>query len=597
MTLRHADPVPSDAEVPEMRKILTIVETEVPWRGAGTAEPGKARKTPHALLTTDAALETVRALPEPVILCDRSLRVLMANDGAAGALALDAVPQSHADLADVLAISPHFKPAAARLLLRAMTAVLEGGEGGEWTSRGAPSLACHLALLPGGVLLLRPRVVQTPMAPPAGCDPLTGLDDRQGFLAKADTILRDRRRRTCAVVIFDFRSFRSLNDGLGHAVGDAVLREAALRLKDGLRAQDLIARIGADEFAVMQVGVESPAMAERVARRLAARLSEPMQLMGQSVVMAAHAGLALAPDDGAEAAPLLRCAGLALAEVKIRGAGAIRRFDPGMEQRARDRHDIAAGLLDALEAGQFVLHYQPLMDLATERVTGFEALIRWMHPDRGMIPPMAFIPVAEERGLIGAIGGWVLRTACMEAAGWPTPMTVSVNVAVAQFATGRLAAEVRKALEASGLPGWRLEIEITESVALAQTAAVRTQIDAIRALGVRIAVDDFGTGYSSLAQLRNLPFDRLKIDRSFVGELPGGLESLAIIRAVAELGSALGLQITAEGVETVEQRDGLKAMGCTAAQGFYYGRPEPASSVPEVLARLGAAVGLEPTGR
>lgn len=595
MTLRHADPVPSDPEVPEMRKILTIVETAVPWRGATASKLDNSRRSPNAVLAPDAALETVRALPEPVILCDRSLRVLMANVGAAGTLALGTVPLTGADMRQVLTTSPHFTAAAAKLLLRAMTAVLDGGEGGEWTSRGAPSLACHLALLPGDVLLLRPRLLQMPMAPPPGCDPLTGLDDRQCFLAKVDTILRDRRRRTCAVVIFDLRRFRLLNDGLGHAVGDAVLREAACRLKDGLRGQDLVARIGTDEFAVMQVGVESLAIAERVAERLAARLSEPMQVIGQSVVVTAHAGLALAPEDGTEAVPLLRRAGLALAEVKMEETVSIRRFDPGMEQRARDRHDIASGLLDALDEGQFVLHYQPLMDLATERVTGFEALIRWMHPDRGMIPPMAFIPVAEERGLIGAIGGWVLRTACLEAAGWPAPMTVSVNVAVAQFANGRLAAEVQKALEAAGLPGSRLEIEITESVALAQTAAVRTQIEAIRALGVRIAVDDFGTGYSSLAQLRNLPFDRLKIDRSFVGELPAGVAPLAIIRAVAELGSALGLQITAEGVETVEQRDGLKAMGCTAAQGFYYGRPEPASSVPEVLARLGVADGSGPT--
>jgi EAL domain-containing protein (putative c-di-GMP-specific phosphodiesterase class I) len=191
--------------------------------------------------------------------------------------------------------------------------------------------------------------------------------------------------------------------------------------------------------------------------------------------------------------------------------------------------------------------------------------------------------------MIGAIGEWVLRAACAEAAGWPAPLTVAVNVAVAQFADGRLPAIVGDALEASGLPGWRLELEITESLALAQTQVVRGQIDAIRAMGVRFAVDDFGTGYSTLAQLRNLPFDRLKIDRSFVRELPSGLESVAIIRAVAELGSALGLAITAEGVETEEQRDGLKAMGCTAAQGFYYGRPEPASSVPGVLARLNGA--------
>ncbi|MES2713713.1 MAG: bifunctional diguanylate cyclase/phosphodiesterase [Pseudomonadota bacterium] len=588
MTLRHADPVPSnDEEAPAMRKLLTIVDAPRPRRDTPTAEIAtRPASIQRPVPAPDPALETVRALPEPVMLCDRSLRVLMANPGAIDMLALDAAPLTGADIGHVLAASPCFTPAAAKLLLRAMVAVLNGADSNEWTSRGAPLLACHLALLPGGVLLLRPRLAAAPPVTASGVDPLTGLEDRQGFLANLDTILRDRRRRPCAVAAFDFRSFRSLNDGLGHAVGDAVLREAAARLKEGLRAQDLVARIGADEFAVLQAGVDSAGAAERVARRLAARLSEPMQILGQSVVMVARAGLALAPEDSREAAPLLRCAGIALAEVKIEGSGALRRFDPAMEQRARDRHDIASGLRQALDNGQFVLHYQPLMDLATERVTGFEALIRWMHPERGMIPPMAFIPVAEERGLIAEIGEWVLRTACTEASGWPEPITVSVNVAAAQFANNRLVDQVREALETSGLPGWRLEIEITETVAVAQTTPVRAQINAIRALGVRIAVDDFGTGYSSLAQLRNLPCDRLKIDRSFVGELPGGLESLAIIRAVAELGSALGLQITAEGVETVEQRDGLKAMGCTAAQGYYYGRPESAASVLGVLARL-----------
>ncbi|MBR0653811.1 putative bifunctional diguanylate cyclase/phosphodiesterase [Plastoroseomonas arctica] len=553
-----------------MRKTLTEVDG--------------AESSPHS----DLALEAVRALPEPVILCDRSLRLLMVNTGAMQLLGLATPPTPGAEIGRVLAESPRFTPASAKLLQRAMAAALEDGDGGEIAMRGAPSLACHLALLPGGVLLLRPRLVET-ASPASNLDPLTGLADRQSFLAKLDAELRDRRQRPCAILMLDFRSFRSLNDGLGHGAGDAVLREAARRLREGLRTHDLVARIGADEFAVLQPGVDSAAVAERVARRLVARLSEPTLIGGQAVVMVARAGIALAPEDGTEAAPLLHCAGLALAETKLDVSGAPRRFEPLMEHRARTRHAIASGLREALARRQFILHYQPLMDLSTERVTGFEALIRWNHPERGMIPPMAFIPVAEERGMISAIGEWVLRAACVEAAGWPASMTVAVNVAVAQFANGRLASIVRDALAASGLAGSRLEIEITESLALAQTEAVRAQIEAIRAMGVRIAVDDFGTGYSSLAQLRNLPFDRLKIDRSFVRELPAGLESLAIIRAVAELGSALGLQITAEGVETEEQRDGLKAMGCTAAQGFYYGRPEPAASVPGMMVRLGGA--------
>lgn len=308
------------------------------------------------------------------------------------------------------------------------------------------------------------------------------------------------------------------------------------------------------------------------------------------VTLCARAGYAMAPEDGDEAALLLRRAGLALADSKAEGCARPCRFDPGMEARAQARHDMVSGLQDALTRREFLLHYQPQINLATGGLTGFEALLRWQHPLRGLLPPGAFIPFAEERRLMGPIGEWVLHTACQEAASWPSALTVSVNVAAVQFESGRLPAIVQEALQAADLPGWRLEIEITESIVLSQAHATRAQIDVIRALGVRIAVDDFGTGYSSLAQLRSFPFDRLKIDRSFVRDLPDGQDATAIIRAVAELGTALGLATTAEGVENEAQRDRLRAMGYTAAQGFFYGRPEPPASVPGFLERLGTAL-------
>lgn len=555
-------------------------------RQASEPSPDPASRADGAV-----ALEVLEALPDPLLVCDAALRVRVLNAGARQLLGLEPMPSAGIGLGDLLAGSQRFSPAAIRHLQRAAAAGIGGRRRPEFGFRSAPGLRFRISLTEGGLLLIRPR--QAPaerrgLRP--GIDALTGLPDRRAFLGRLGTALSEQHAGAgFAVLTFDLCGFRAVNDALGHRVGDRLLRSCAARLRDGVRTGDMVARIGADEFAVLQAGVIDPQRAETLVRRLLERLGAPSAAGGQMVTLGARAGYAMAPEDGDEAAQLLRHASLALAESKAEGRGGLRRFDPGMEARAQARHDMVSGLQDALARREFLLHYQPQVNLATGGLTGFEALLRWQHPLRGLVPPGAFIPLAEERGLMGPIGEWVLQAACREAATWPPALTVSVNVAAVQFEDGRLPAIVQEALQAAGLPGWRLEIEITESIVLSQAHTTRAQIDAIRGLGVRVAVDDFGTGYSSLAQLRNFPFDRLKIDRSFVRDLPEGHDATAIIRAVAELGTALGLATTAEGVENELQRDGLRAMGYTAAQGFFYGRPEPATSVPDFLERLGTA--------
>ncbi len=534
------------------------------------------------------AVEVLDALPEPVLVCDAGLRVRLLNAGGRQLLGIAAPPAPGTELGELLAGSPLLPGAAIRYLQRAAAAAIGGRKRREFGFRAAPGLRFRLSLTEGGLLLVRPRrAAPERRGTRPGTDPLTGLPDRRSFLTRLGSALD--QPSGFAVLTFNLCGFRAVNDALGHRIGDRLLRGSAARLRNGVRTGDVVARIGADEFAVLQPGVNDPDRTETLVRRLLESLAEPSLVGGQQVTLAGRAGYAMAPEDGDDAALLLRRAGLALAESRPDGRSALRRFEPAMEARAQARHDMLSGLQDALARREFLLHYQPQVNLAQGGLMGFEALLRWQHPQRGLVPPGAFIPLAEERGLMGPIGEWVLQAACREAAGWPESLTVSVNVAAVQFEGGRLPAIVRDALQAAGLPGWRLEIEITESVVLSEAHATRAQIDAIRELGVRIAVDDFGTGYSSLAQLRNFPFDRLKIDRSFVRDLPEGHDATAIIRAVAELGTALGLATTAEGVENELQRDGLIAMGCTAAQGFFYGRPEPPAAVPEFLARLGVA--------
>jgi diguanylate cyclase (GGDEF)-like protein/PAS domain S-box-containing protein len=416
-------------------------------------------------------------------------------------------------------------------------------------------------------------------------DALTTLPNRVLLRQRADETLARMRRSGLGVaaLCIDLDNFKSVNDTLGHPFGDLLLQSVAERLRALLREQDTIARLGGDEFAVLQAEVEQPEEVSALARRLLAALGEPYLLDGHLVAINASIGIALAPGDGDDADRLLKNADMALYRAKADGKGAFRFFEPEMDARVQARRCLEVDLRAALQAGGLELHYQPLVELAGETVTGFEALLRWPHPERGKIPPTEFIPVAEETGLVGAIGEFVLRQACADAACWPEPVKVAVNLSPLQFRTGNLLQQVIDALTASGLPPERLELEITETVLLEKSEQVLATLHALRTLGVRISMDDFGTGYSSLSYLRSFPFDKIKIDRSFVHELCDNADSQAIVRAIVSLGGSLGITITAEGIESASDLARLKAEGCNEGQGFLFSEARPQREILDLL--------------
>jgi predicted signal transduction protein with EAL and GGDEF domain len=348
----------------------------------------------------------------------------------------------------------------------------------------------------------------------------------------------------------------------------------------------MVARLGGDEFAIVQIGAR-PSDATDLAGRIIAALSEPFDVLGHQVNIGTSVGIAMAPADGREPDQLLRNADMALYRAKAEGRSTYSFFQPEMDAQMQERRRLELDLRKALAGDQFELYYQPLVDIAGGHVAAFEALLRWNHPERGLIGPDDFIPVAEDIGLIVPLGDWVLRQACRDAARWPAALSVAVNLSAAQFRNPALALSVVSALAQTGLQAKRLELEITETVLLQNDQAVLNALHDVRQLGVRVSMDDFGTGYSSLSYLRSFPFDKIKIDRSFISEL-GNDESdcAAIIRAVTRLGSSLGMTTTAEGVETREQLELLRAEGCTQAQGFLFSRPRPASEVPLMLREI-----------
>ena len=417
-------------------------------------------------------------------------------------------------------------------------------------------------------------------------DALTGLPNRALFHDRLADVLAHARRRggATAVLSLDLDRFKAVNDTLGHAVGDALLRTVADRLRGAVRDTDTVARLGGDEFAILHDAAEQPQAATALARRLVELIGRPFLLEGHLVNVGASIGIALAPADGADPDRLLKSADLALYRAKGDGRGTFRFFEPGMDVRAQARRALELDLRKALLLHEFELHYQPQLNLETGRVKGFEALLRWQHPGRGLVPPLEFIGLSEEIGLIVPIGAWVLRQACREAMRWPEPMTVAVNLSPAQFADSGLVGTVRDALRTAELPARRLELEITESVLLQDSAGTLAVLHELRALGVRVAMDDFGTGYSSLSYLRSFPFDRIKIDQSFVRDMATNPDCAAIVRAIAGLGTSLGMTTTAEGIETAEQMRRVRAEGCEDAQGYLIGRPIPADKVDALLA-------------
>ncbi len=426
-------------------------------------------------------------------------------------------------------------------------------------------------------------------------DTLTGLPNRAFFAERMEHALAQvRRHRTMlAVLCLDLDRFKQVNDTLGHPVGDALLRAVAGRLGGCLRDCDTAARLGGDEFVIIQAPLGRVEDAGTLAQRIINVLSEPYDLNGHKVVIGASVGIALAPADTTDSDHILKMADMALYRAKADGRGVFRMFEPGMDTRMQARRMLELDLRRAVKAQEFALDYQPLVDLSSGQVGALEALVRWHHPERGLIRPDDFIPLAEDTGLIGPIGAWVLRQACADAAGWPADVRIAVNISAAQFKCPGLVATVLDALAASGLAPERLELEITETALLADADATLAVLHTLRAKGVRIAMDDFGTGYSSLSYLRSFPFDKIKIDRCFIRDLETSVDCKAIVRAVTGLGSNLGITTTAEGVETLAQLDQLRAEGCDQVQGFLFSRPVPAR---EVAALLGQAVDADRTG-
>ncbi len=421
----------------------------------------------------------------------------------------------------------------------------------------------------------------------AAHDPLTGLANRLSFADQLGLSLARSKRDGSAVAVLclDLDRFKEVNDSLGHAAGDQLLQQVASRLSSCLRAGDTLARLGGDEFAVVQVDSSTMA-AESLARRLLGALHGPVDLGGQLADVGVTIGIAITAAGNllqATPAQILVDADLALYRAKEEGRGTWRFFEAGMHQRARARRELEHDLRHALEEGALRLHYQPQVDLATGQVKGAEALLRWTCARRGQVPPSEFIPVAEETGLILSIGAWALREACREARHWPAPMAVAVNVSPVQFRQPGLLETVQAALQESGLPPSRLELEITEGVLINNTEETLTTLRQLASLGVRIAMDDFGTGYSSLSYLQRFPFHKIKVDRSFIANLGSDARSDAIVRAIVGIARALQVRVNAEGVETSMQANQLREEGCDEAQGYLFARAVPATVLRSVI--------------
>jgi diguanylate cyclase (GGDEF)-like protein len=418
-------------------------------------------------------------------------------------------------------------------------------------------------------------------------DALTGVANRRHFQeALEEAIAGLSADAAFALLVIDLDHFKDVNDTLGHPVGDALLTIVGHRLTKLACRRDMVARLGGDEFAIIQRGVTDRGDAESLAGRVVETLREPFLAHGKRVDIGGTVGIALVPQDGRTAEDVMRKADIALYGAKARGRGTWRFFDPEMEGRLRARRQLELDLAGAAERGELELFYQPIISLATHRVEGCEALMRWRHPLRGMVSPAEFVPIAEETGLICGIGAWAIDAACAAAATWPDDIFVSVNLSVAQFAGPDLALAAARALKQSGLDASRMVLEVTETLLLGDDPATLELLHRLRDLGVAIALDDFGTGYSSLSHLRSFPFDKIKIDQSFVRDLPQRRNCEAIVGAVARLASCLEMTTVAEGVETEDHLARVEAAGCDAVQGYLFSPPVPATELADVVTEI-----------
>lgn len=429
------------------------------------------------------------------------------------------------------------------------------------------------------------RQAEAKVAHMAHHDALTGLPNRLLFRERLEQALKwIPRGDFLAVHYLDLDNFKNINDTLGHPIGDDLLKVVADRLRGCIREVDTIARLGGDEFAIVQTRIGQPSDAAELAARIREVITAPYELSDHQVVVDTSIGISISPNDGSDPDQLLKNADMALYGAKAGGRGTYRFFESEMDARMTVRRNLDLDLRKALVRGEFELYYQPLVNLERNEINGCEALLRWHHPERGLISPAEFIPVAEETGLITRLGEWVIRTACAEAATWPGHLKVAVNVSPVQFKNDNVAQIVISALAATGLPAGRLEIEITEAILMQHTEATLAILHQLRELGVRIAMDDFGTGYSSLSYLRRFPFDKIKIDQSFIRDLSDEGDSAAIVRAVTSLADSFRMTTTAEGVETEQQRKIAKALGCTEMQGYLFSRPRPARDIIQLFA-------------
>ncbi len=440
--------------------------------------------------------------------------------------------------------------------------------------------------------------LQDELAHRAYHDALTGLPNRHMLQDRlAESFKSAAGLGSFALLLIDLDGFKAINDTLGHAAGDQVLRELGDRIVAVTGDAGMVARMGGDEFAVvMEVGAVG-----RDAQRLAIALVEagraPLRLEGQTAAVGFSIGVAVAPNDGSTGEQLLKSADLALYAAKNERRGSYRFFEPALDRALRDRRQLEHDLSVALERGEFELYFQPILNLKTQAFSGFEALLRWHRGEHGPVPPAQFIPVAEETGLIVPIGEWVLREAIAEAAQWPESLRIAINVSSVQFQRGNIVATILNALGASGLAPERVEIEITESVFLDKSAANLDTLRQLHALGLKVALDDFGTGYSALSYLLTYPFDKIKIDGSFVRALDNAAGAHAIVGAIAEIGHRMGLVTTAEGVETPEQLRNVHAVGYSEAQGFLIARPMPSAQVRKLLEAEGDRMPFSPMQR
>ncbi|MFT3732414.1 MAG: EAL domain-containing protein [Hyphomicrobium sp.] len=409
-------------------------------------------------------------------------------------------------------------------------------------------------------------------------DSLTGLPNRALFQDRLRSGLAHAKGGPAvAVHCLDIDRFKSINDTLGHQVGDALLAAVGERLKGELRETDTVARIGGDEFAIIQMAPPSIEEIESLAKRIIGAFSEPFVIGDNSISVGTSIGIAVGPSDGNDAEQLLMNADTALYRTKSVGRGSFGFFEHSMHERLQKRHQIIMGLHEAIANDKFELHYQPIVNVKTRRIVGCEALIRWSHPIRGLVPASEFIPIAEECGLIGQIGEWVLKRACAEASLWPDDIWVAVNISPAQFRDLDLVEKVINAAKA--MPLSRVILEITETLLMKDRDAASVTLERLRKMGVRFSIDDFGTGFSSLSYLQDFPFDKIKIDRSFVSAAANVKRSATLRRSIIQLGYNLGMTSVAEGVETEQQLELLRAEGCVEAQGFLFSRAVPAAKL------------------